>query len=369
MTIFIKNYIFSGIQENKKEITLILCGMVISLCLIFHIGASFFSFSNTYLNTNSTDASEYQFNRIYFSFDNSDKINKIVSTLTDNKYVKGVYLEAALDNGEMIQSGTCMPYIVEDEVMLGHIPKTLKDGEIIISYTILSNAGSRNMLRNGQEYSSSGYAAVGDELTYGVKTYQVIAEMNDPDGNIVTIHDFYEIYDSSGDGAITLSYVFKDGMTDNEKNILSSKIKNIKEYESTWDGIYNQNIDWNYFFEMSKLEIIGVIIASLNTMLLYIYLLKKRIKNAAVLKILGMKNRQIRVIWMLEYLLIYLTAVAVSVIFYKIYLWQSDVIYFKTAQIMTVSILCIWGIYMILFLLFTNKYVKKKPFELYTEVK
>jgi hypothetical protein len=356
-------------KENKKEITLILCGMVISLCLIFHIGASFFSFTNTYLNTDSTDASEYQFNRIYFSFADSDKINKIVSTLTDNKYVKGVYLEAALDDGEMIQTGTDMPYVVEDEVMLGHIPKTLKDGEIIVSYTILSNTGSRNILRNGQEYSSSGYAAVGDELIYGDKTYQVIAEMNDSNGNIVTIHDFYEIYHSLGDGAITLSYVFKDEMTDKEKNSLSYKINNIKEYENTWDGIYNQNIDWNYFFEMSKLEIIGVIIASLNTMLLYIYFLKKRIKNAAVLKMLGMKNRQIRGVWMLEYLLIYLTAVAVSVIFYKIYLRQSDVIYFKTTEIMMISILCIWGIYVTLFLLFTKKYVMKNPFELYTEVK
>ena len=103
---------------------------------------------------------------------------------------------------------------------------------------------------------------------------------------------------------------------------------------------------------MSNL-ILGVILAVLNALFIYQSVLKRRIPSYAVLKLLGLKNFQLRAVILLEMLLLF----SCSFIGQLIYNLRYSIGY---------SFGLLLLIYVLLSLIMTIRLVKKQPFEAYS---
>lgn len=371
MLYFSYKLIKSLLSDCKKELFFVFTGMVICLCLLINFADRFFSFDNGYGTVTDKEAMEYLNNRIYFTFSNIDKVDDIVEQLKQISGIDAVYLQGNV--GQAIQCGTKLPLIKENELVTGSIPKQLSNGQIITSYTLLFDRMPTNeageIITTTEEDTESligkEYLGVGEKFQIGSNTYTNVAEMNDPEGHIVTLDDFIHLYKECGQGGIDLFYVYKDGFTEAQKKDVESLVTSIKKPETIQPGIGHEEIDFSFFLETIRDLILGLIIASLNSLFLYAYLLEKRIQVYTILKLQGLTNFMLRGMLFLEFLFLYIISCVSSIIIYGIYSIICRNPWYHTEQICLYCFGIVFIINIFLFLIFTWKLVKRQPFEMY----
>lgn len=351
--------------DNKKEIFLIIFGFILCIGLITGVENNIFSPEVKNIeNTSEEFADEFNNKTEYFLFSDVKDLDKVMEYLKNVKGIDGVFAENEEDEkGAKIQCGTRLMPVSDSDMVVGKIPKKLDDGQIILSKEKLS--GVKFDGSDTKEQSDDGeqteYIPAGEKIEISGSEFISVAETNLPEGNIVTENDFFRLLNKSDGTQIMVSYIY-DKLSDTEKNGIAKKVKSIKNYEKTWSGISENSVDIMTFIQYSGQMIPGLILAVLNTLFVYSYLLERRIKIYSILKLHGITNKKLVMLLLNEFIVI-------QFISFLIVLCGCS---FKK-NIVRLRILCCYSeivvflISLFLFCIIIRKMFKKQPFELYQE--
>ena len=236
MMSFICKFISSMMRDCKKEICLVLLGMVLCLCLLINFAQNLFSFKSGYYALSDEDSVKFNHNIICFAFSDVSRLDEIARKVSEMPDVYGVYLYGSVRAGG-IQCGTRLPLMEENRLLTGEIPEELSEGEIITSYAFSSGI-KRDVQSNpdeeftvkedeGNDFSRE-YIGSGETVCLDGKNFVNIAEISDPDGHIVTVNDFMELYRESGQSEVTLMYIYDDGFTQEQKQAVEDVITAVR---------------------------------------------------------------------------------------------------------------------------------------------
>lgn len=373
---FTGKFIVSMIRDCRKELCLLLISMVLCLCLLLNNGNSAFLFGEVSSEMiTDREVLKYSDNRIFFTFPDADRLEEIVEQVSAMPDIYGVYLEGTVGKGIQIQCGTRLPLIDENRLITGKIPSELSDGEVITSYNLLQNHGfadenpSEEITAIEEEETEPvfrrEYIAKGEKVRIGNRDFENVAEIGNLDGHIVTAGDFFDSYRESGNGEIILSYVYEDGFTGKQKQEVEEVVAAISKPVRIWEGVAGQRLGFSVFIDMMKYKLFGLIIASLNSFFLYIYLFHKRIPVYTILKLQGLRNRALQGMLLLEYLLIHIAAFFATGIVFGIYSFASRNPLRFAGEIVLYSFGSILAVNLVLFFILTWRLVSWQPFALY----
>lgn len=374
---FTLKFIGSMIRDNFRELCLVLVGITLCLCLLINSGDSMLTIENVYSDTTDEEAVTDFLNRVFFVFSDADGLEKITKRLMEQTGVRTVYADGYA--GTQIRCGSRMPLIRKQGILTGSIPNILSQGQIITSHDLLTGSVERWDTAPESESGELGvgedeglekpetkeFIAQGDKIRIAGKDFVNVAEIAGSEGHIVTIEDFIELYKESGSGGITFSYVYEKGFTEEQKQEIEALIRTVKKPEKVYE--VDHSIQFLDFTEMAREELLGLIIASLNALFLYVYLLKKRIPVYTVLKLQGLTNGRLRGMLLAEFLFVYLVACLLSAAAYGSFarIVGRQMVFFK--EVYLYSVACVFVINLVLFSLVTWKLVRKQPYELYQE--
>ena len=364
---FLKNYLMT-ISEYKKEISFLCFGIILSLFMFCQTAVSFYGDVELYGAENKQEKLD-SYNLQCFKFNNSNHIIEIASFLTKQKSIKNVSFEAHLDSGVYISANTHLPKIPQSSFMTASYQEDLKDGEIITDYNSLSDGGNIQVKRNGKELAKNGYSAIGDEIIVEGISFVNKAEIAMGQGILVTINDFAKLMENSKDCEMQLFYEYKSDMGRNERAQIATELGKINPYESTWGGVKGQYMDWLYFVQNCFMEIIGTLLAMISTMFIFRLYIRKKLKMGAVLKLQGVKNSTLRIVWSIEFVAFYVLSAFVAVGLYMIYMKKSNLFIYDLNEIIITAIGSIFMMFFVMLFVFTQKYVKMQPYEMYVEMK
>lgn len=216
-----------------------------------------------------------------------------------------------------------------------------------------------------KETTGREFVAKGEKVFVGGKDFINVAEVSGSEGHIVTVEDFIKLYKEKGQGGICLSYIYEKGFSGQQKEEIEKVITAIRQPEDTFISFYAGDVDFSDFTTESQSEFLGLVIASLNALFLYAYLLKKRIPIYTILKLQGLTNVRLRGMLLMEFLVIYLVACLLSGAVYVGFATMTGRQMVYTKSVYLYSIVSMFVINVILFLIITWKLAKKQPFELY----
>lgn len=367
MFYFTFKFIRSMIQENFKELCLVLLGITICLCLLVNYGDSLLTIENDYMDTTDEEAVTDCINRVVFIFCDEEGLDEIIKQLMEQPGIHTVEAEGYVEGGS-IRCGSRMPLMKKRECLTGSIPEELSDGQIITSHDLLAGGGHDLQTMEGHDLQTTReFIAQGEKIRIAGRDFVNVAEIAGSQGHVVTIQDFIELYKESGSGGITLSYVYENGFTEEQKQEAETLIRVIQKPEKCYEP--DHSLEFSDFIDDCRTELLGLIIAALNALFLYVCLLKKRIPVYTVLKLQGLTNGRLRQMLLLEFLFIYLAACLLSAAAYGIFarVVGRQMTSFKEVYLYSTG--CILVINLILFFLLTWKLVRRQPYELYQDGK
>ena len=363
------------INDNLKELCLVLAGITLCLCLLINFGDSIFTIENVYSGITDEEAVTDFKNRVFFTFSDANELETVIKQLMEQAGIHAAYAEGYA--GERIRCGSRIPLIRKHELLTGSIPDNLSQGQIITSHDLLTggtegwdlftenDSGEPAAIadENLEEPETREFIAQGEKIQIAEKNFVNVAEIAGSEGHIVTIEDFVNLYRVSGSGGITLSYVYEKGFTEEQKQETETLIQSIRKPEKSYEA--DHSVGFSSFIETARENLLGLIIASLNALFLYAYLLKKRIPVYTILKLQGLTNGKLRGMLLLEFLFVYLAACLLSAVTYGIFAISMgrQMTFFE--EVYLYSVVCIFVINLILFFLMTWKLVRRQPYELY----
>lgn len=349
------------IVEWKKELSLVLVGMILCICVILNFTDSVFDVGYLYGWDSSSEAINYNENRVNFIFSDAEGIEEIVDAVYKVDGVSDVFLKATANDNTEILSGTKVPYISSDGIVTGHVPESLAEGEVIVSLQSLQTQQRESIDENSM---NSEYVAVGENVTIDEKEFTCTAEINELAEFVLNQNDFLELYRQGKLDRLTMYYIYENGFTKKEE--VKNLVDRIKAPEAVEEEESRRGIEWSEYMESIQDMILGMIVAVLNAMFLYVYVLERRIPSYSILKLQGISNGMLRVMLFLEFLVLYLLAFCISGVGYGIYSLVTSSNFFNTAQVYFYTFMSLLILHGVIFWLLTWKLVRRQPFEIYS---
>ena len=362
MFIFSIKFIKSMLWEWKKEISFVVIGIVLCVCVIINFADSFYSFTTMYWGAETKEDLNYNENRMNYTFSGADKLREVVDDVRQIDGVEEVYLRGETEEGIDILTGTCMPRITENGVMTGIWPEKLDDGEFVASLKVLSDL----RYASPDNESLSDYMASGEKISISGKELVCVAETGDIDEFILSQNDFIEICNIDNIDRIDMYYIYEDGFTEIKKQEVTEKIKEIKTPVSIEQQETMKGYKFSEFMEQTQSLILGAIIAILNAMFLYINILERRIPAYSILKLQGLSNAKLRVMLFSEFILLFLLSFAIGICLYVVAVKISDGVLYNTLYSGLYTFLMLFCINMVIFAIVSWKLVRRQPFEIYS---
>jgi len=363
MLAFSIKFMKSMFTEWWKELIFVVIGLSLCICIILNVAESFFGYSSPDWGESSVsqrDDFEYYNNRINFEFSDTTKIKEVIEEVQKIEGVNEVYLKCTNKEGFEILAGTHMPRITEDGMMTGYMPDKLKDGEVVVSYSALSFIAS-NGIETGKEF-----VAVGESFRLGNVELGCAAETSLLEYFIVSVNDFKKVYEDSGIGDVTMYYIYEEGFTEQQKKEVKEVVEKVKVPKKVEQQDTEEGVQWSVYFKYVKEWLLGLAIAILNALFLYVYILERRIPAYSVLKLQGLSNRVLCVLLLMGIMLIYMLAFLIAGMGHVIYSLASGNILYNTVPIYLYTFMLVMSMCIVVFFVTTWKLVKRQPFEIYS---
>lgn len=346
---FTFKFMKSMFQENKKEVLFVLLGMVLCVFVVLN-------FTDSALGTDySEEELAYENNRVTFTFSDIQNLEPVMNAIAEEDGVQNVLVDAACMiemNEFIIQSGVKLPRIDEDAVFNGEIPKKLAAGEALISTRDAQGPGS--------------FIAVGDTCALGDYDFTNVAQIGYSDISVIIgMEDFIKLCNEYGHELLEVTYIYEDGFTGEQKKKLETLVADMKKIDEIREAEKISGIDWAVYIGTIKDLILGMIIAVLNDMFLYAYILNSRIPAYSVLKLQGVSNRNLRRMLFAELIVLYIIAYVMAGGLYAFIGLVTGNLFYNTAQIYVYTFVSILALNIVLFSMFIRKLIKAQPFEIY----
>ena len=382
MSVFLCKLSFKMLYEWKKEILLVMIGIIICSCAVIKFTDSFTNFENVYYDSKgSKEERIFYENRIQFTFNDVENITDIFEQLKNYDGINNVKLKG---NYEIV-SGKDFPVAVysnipnfsKHDTSIGSIPEKIEDGTIVLSFSALhALEGSVSSGTNlgdiveivdevPQKTKYTVFYSCDQQFPIGNKSYDIVAENFYFPENLISQNDFIELEKTEKMSEIELIYIYNDSFSERQKDDVKQIVKSIRPYKSTYNEIMENTIGVSDYLNLMGSIIIGVVIAVLNALFIYQSVLKRRMSSYSVLKILGLKNIWLRIMIIFEMVIVFVLSYIVSVVLFIIYCGVTNELVYNLRYSVGYSFGLLLVIYFLLSLLVTRQMVKSQPIEGY----
>lgn len=372
------------ITDWKKEMLLVILGIIISSCAVIKFTHNITNFKHYYYGAKGIrDEKIFYENRVHFSFKNSEKLDDAIELLKKQDGICNVVLtgNAKINSTHNfpVASYSSIPILTKYDNSIGTTPDQIEDGTIVLSFLALFNlegAGPDPTEGIAETYEEgiqkSGYQvfySCDQKFPMAGKTYQIVAENFNFKENLLSLHDFLELDQEGKLSEIELIYIYDDDFNDYQMAQAEELIRSVKPWENTYKEKPDNTLELSDYLEFMSNMIIGVIFAVLNALFIYQSVLKRRLPSYSVLKILGLKNFRLRVIVFLEMIVIFTISFIVSVILFLLYCCATGELIYNLRYSVGYSFFLLLVIYALLSIIITKKLSKRQPFEAYADYK
>lgn len=370
-------------MDWKKEMLLIITGIIISSCAVIKFTDNITNFKHYYDDVKGTREERiFHENRVHFSFMDSENLDKIVAQLKNKEGIQNVILKGNVEivsgHDFTVASYSSIPILTEYDNSIGTTPEQVEDGTIVLSYGTLCSleGGTASAPEEGVVMT---YGESPEKTTYSVfyscdqmfpmagKSYQIVAENFNFEENLLSLHDFLELDKEGKLSGIELVYIYEDGFSDDQMAQAEKLIRTSKPWETTYKEHPDNTLSVSDYLDLMSNLIIGVILAVLNALFIYQSVLKRRISSYSVLKLLGLKNFQLRAMILFEMMVLFVISFIISVISFLLYCTMAGELIYNLRYSVGYSFSLLLVIYVLLSLAITIKLIRKQPFEAFAD--
>jgi len=382
MGLFLYRLSLKMIMDWKREIFLVMLGIIISSCAVIKFTDNITNFQHYYDDVKGTREERiFHENRIHFSFANCDKLEQVVEQLKHQNGICNVILRGNVEiipgHDFAVASYSSIPMLTEHDNSIGTTPAQVEDGTIVLSYgTLCSLEGSRApdpgdgiIVTYGEEPPKSSYTvfySCNELFPMAGSSYRIVAENFNFEENLLSQNDFMELDRAGRLSDVELIYIYNDDFSNKEMAHMETLIRSVKPWESTYRERLDNTLSISDYLDLMSSLMIGVILAVLNALFIYQSVLKRRIPSYSVLKLLGLKNFRLRALILLEMLMLFALSFIISVFFFLLYCSASGQLIYNLRYSIGYSFGLLLLIYVLLSLIMTIRLVKKQPFEAYS---
>ena len=220
------------ITDWKKEMLLVILGIIISSCAVIKFTDSITNFENYYNDVNGTKEERiFHENRFHFSFQDSENLDNVIEQLKRQEGIRNVILKGntqiASGHDFAVAFYSSIPILTKYDNSIGTTPEQVKDGTIVLSYgTLVSLEGGTPsdpedgvVVTSGDTKEKTPYTvfySCGQQFPMAGKFYQVVAENFIFKENLLSLHDFMNLDREGKMSDVELVYIYDDGFTESQ---------------------------------------------------------------------------------------------------------------------------------------------------------
>lgn len=374
---------FKMIMDWKKEMVLVMVGMVISSFAMIKFTDNISHFERYYWDVKGIKEEQIFYeNRVHFSFNDSDKLTEVVEQLKNQEGIINVILKGTFEilPGENFPVATysTIPVLSKHDTSIGKVPENVKDGTIVLSFASLMNLEGMGtgldddpgevIMTEGEIVEKSKYEifySCDQKFPMGKKLYDIVAENFNFDENLLSQNDFMELSQTEKFLDLELIYIHDEDFSDSQKTQAADLVQSIKHWENVYEEVPNNTLGISEYLEFISNVVIGMILAVLNALFIYQAVLKRRMPSHSVLKLLGLKNFRLRVMILFEMLMVFLVSYSAAIVLFLLYCNITGELIYNLRYSIGYSFSLLLVIYTVLSAILTRKLIKSQPFEAY----
>ena len=363
---FIVKFISSMIKAQKGRMFIAFIG--IFLCSFFVLNFYY------YCTTGSMDA-EYAYENYFhatFKYDNTDDVELITDELEKVDGITCIELSAWFEDDfeEMIPAEMSDDIYARDGIIIAAYAPQLKYDmtRMDIGRGFTSDETDKIMVTYAGKQLHGASESPGSNVTLWGKNYIVSGYYNHWGCDfILPLSEFLSFCVECDNAQITLKYWYDTTLTYEEVKSVNDRLENIKKSNECMCEEPDIEILWDMVWEDGRIMFFAMIISVLNFMFVYIFILKNRVQQYRILKLLGVSSNKLQMIMFLELLLTYTIAFVCAYIALQIYIRVNGFLEWSLWEICTYSYVSLLGVIVIMFVMFTRGFAKKAPFAAYQE--
>ena len=296
------------IMDWKKEMILVMVGIVISSCAVIKFTDNISHFERYYWDVKGIKEEQIFYeNRVHFSFNDSDKLTEIVEQLKNQEGIINVILKGTFEilpyKNFPVAAYSAIPVFSEHDNSIGEVPENVKDGTIVLSFASLMN--------------------------------------------------------------LELIYIYDEDFSESQKTQAANLVQSIKPWENVYEEEPDNTLGVSEYLEFISDLVIGMVLAVLNALFIYQAVLKRRMPSYSVLKLLGLKNFRLGVMILFEMLMVFLVSYSVAIVLFLLYCNITGELLYNLRYSIGYSFSLLLIIYIVLSVVLARKLMKSQPFEAY----
>lgn len=383
MFCFLCKLSFKMIMDWKKEMALVMVGIVISSCAVIKFTDNISNFERYYRDVKGIKEEQIFYeNRVHFSFNDSDKLTEVVEQLKNQEGIINVILKGTFEilpgKNFPVAAYSAIPVLSKHDNSIGEVPENVKDGTIVLSFSSLMNLeGMGTGLEDepgevveteGEIVENSKYEifySCDQKFPIGKKLYDIVAENFNFEENLLSQNDFMELSKTEKFSDLELIYIYDEDFSDSQKTQAADLVQSIKPWERVYEEEPDNTLGVSEYLEFISDVVIGMILAVLNALFIYQAVLKRRMPSYSVLKLLGLKNFRLRVMILLEMLMAFLVSYSAAIVLFLLYCNITGELIYNLRYSIGYSFSLLLVIYTVLSAVLTRKLIKSQPFEAY----
>lgn len=363
---FILRFIGSILKEQKGRMCIIFTGMV--LCSFFVLNF----FYSCMVGANTKQEIYDQYFKVELQYNETEDVEKLLSVLEDEKNITkiqlAVWFDGLLENAVpgtihddeniFYADDKVVAYIPElddknNQIEMGKMLGAQDDGKVLVTYATQSNIST---------------VSLGEKIRFAGEELKIIGLYNEyMMGYVVTANTLLNMCRNIQDGPIQITYWYDETMSNKQVMSLNQKLNEAKQEEKIIYEKPDMEISWNTVRDQGEFSFFAMLLAVINFMFVYQFVLKNRTRQYRTLKLLGITGNKLQGILFLEmFITLSIAFLLAIVVLYSSILLRNKVA-FGMGKVYLISYGLMFVITGSLFLAFTRSFVRKSPFASYQE--
>lgn len=363
---FILRFIGSIVKEQKGRMFIIFTGMVI--CSFFVLNF----FYSCMVGANTKEEIYERYFKVELQYKTTEDVEKLLSELDKEEHITKVELSAWFND----KSENAVPESIHDSEnmyygknrVVAYIPELKnKNNQIEIGRTLQEEDNGKVLVTYANCDDVSMFQ-LGEKLHFAGEQLEIIGLYNElMMGYVVTADTLLEMCRNIQDGPIQMTYWYDETMSDKQIKACNKKLNQLKRAENVIYEKPDIDISWNAVSDQGKFSMMAMILAVVNFMFVYQFVLKNRTRQYRTLKLLGVTGNKLQAVLFLEMFITLSIAflIAIGLLYGSIIL--RDKVAFGMGKVYLIS----YGLMFVmtggLFLGFTRSFTRKSPFASYQE--
>ena len=274
---------FKMIMDWKREMILVMAGIIICSCAVIKFTDNLSGFERNYWDVEGTKEEQVFYeNRVHFSYKDSDKLTEVVEQLKNQEGINNVILKGNMEIVPgakfSVASYSSVPILSVHDLSIGKMPEKVVDGTIVLSYQALVDLVDMNMNSNigGEvveiqdgEIEKSEYKvfySCDQQFPMGGKSYDVVSENSNFMENLLSQNDFIELCKTEKLSDLEVVYIYDEDFSDSQKMQAANIVQSIKPWESTYEEEIDNTLEISDYLDAMGALIIGMLFAVLNAL-------------------------------------------------------------------------------------------------------